>query len=936
MFALVIVKGPDAVRAFPLAKDSIVLGRRPGLEIVLSATDISREHARIWQRDGSAFIEDLKSRNGTFVNGQRLSQPERLADGDSIQIGPYTFVLRRDEALRHPEFEDAAGLELAAAPPEDLVIRARVPADPDSPEFQGPTAGHQLQAVLRIGQSLARTLVLDPLLSKLLAHLVGLFPRAGRGSVVLRRGDELAVRAQCDWNPFSAGTYLPSEATVRLALREGVGVLASQATAAKHAAGEIAGTLLSAPLIGQEGLRLGAIVLEARAGHGAFRDEDLRLLTAVALQAAAFIENAARHAELVGGPDEPPPPAPAALSPAFSSHAVVTRYPSPIALAYRRFCRQGEPTARLKALFAALEATLRYLVTLGLCDLLRRLAMSGSTDACIPDHPAFAFLFRPRPMSLGAWVEALREAARALAAGPSGFIPELAAACAPDGRLVGQDVARLVELRNAHAHEGGSLVATPEECQGALRVARPLLEEVLQQLQFVCDYPLGFAQQSRGSARAPGRHRYYLHACMGARVANTVEAGAVESPIPLREHLPFVAARDGSRLLYLWPLLLQRVAAHSERHTLYVFEDIPDRHGAFLTRVRVAAIDVRDSWTQVLREQAATDHGWLFERLRELPAAVDVPPGLRLAERLAPLSGGKLVGRALGPNRLLAVVAVGGFSTVYAAEDTTTGRRVAVKVLESPESQRHLARFRQEFERLRAAAAHPNIIRCFDWGDPIIGDREYPWFSMEFAAGGDLAGRIEERRGEHPDGPAWAVPGLRAEIVREFRAVAAAVTHLHSLGIVHRDLKPGNVLIMDDGELRLSDFGLVKDLNPPDEPDLAATIMAAPRTSTGAVLGTRHYMAPEQERGEEVEAPADVYALGVLLAELATGRRPVPNTQARTGSTLTGYPTLRQLPEGLRGVILRCTDARLERRPPNGRAALDEFERHVVTRVAAI
>jgi serine/threonine protein kinase len=343
--------------------------------------------------------------------------------------------------------------------------------------------------------------------------------------------------------------------------------------------------------------------------------------------------------------------------------------------------------------------------------------------------------------------------------------------------------------------------------------------------------------------------------------------------------------------------------------------------------VRAAAIDVRDAWTQALQEQPAADHGWLLERLRGLPTAVDVPPGLRLAERLAPLSGGKLVGRTLGPNRLLAVVAVGGFSTVYAAEDTTNGRRVAVKVLESPEAQRHLMRFHQEFERLRAAAAHPNIIRCFDWGDPIIDNREYPWFSMEFAAGGDLAGRIEERRDEHAGGPPWAEPRLRAEVIREFRVVAAAVAHLHSLGVVHRDLKPGNVLIMEDGELRLSDFGLVKDLNPHYEP--ASTLILAPRTSTGAVLGTRHYMAPEQERGEEVEAPADVYALGVLLAELATGRRPVPSSQRGTGSTLASSPALRELPEGLQELILRCTHARPERRPPNGRAVLDEFERRV-------
>jgi pSer/pThr/pTyr-binding forkhead associated (FHA) protein len=930
MFTLQIVKGPHAGTVFRLDKDSIAIGRHQDAEIVLDTPEVSRRHARITRREGSFFIEDLGTRNGTSLNGRRLVQPAPLADGDSVQIGSCTLLFHGTYA--------AEAEEMSRVRSDDLVVRARVPVDPDAADFKGPAAGHQLQAVLRVGQKLAGTLDLDKLLEKLLAQLMPLFPTAGCGSVVLRRGDELVPRAQCDWHLFRTGAYPANEAIVRLALREGVGVLAAPLTVTESAEAEPRGTLVCAPLISQDGLRLGAIVLEARGNTEAFRVEDLSLLTAISLQAAVLVENAARHAELVAGGEELPPAAPSTPSPAFSSYTVVTRYPAPIALAYRRFCRQREPYARLKAMFAALEATLRYLVCLGVCDLLRWLASSGSAGVRLPDSPAFEFLRRPRPMTLGTWMEALRETARALASAPSVVVPELAAACDPGGRLVAQDLARLVAMRNAHVHDTGSLIPAADECQEALREGRPLLEDVLQQIGFVCDYPLGFAQRGRGVARVPTRHRYYLHSCMGARVANTVEASAVDFPVPLREGLPFVVARDGSRLLYLCPLLLERVATHTERHTLYVFEEIPDLHGAFLTRVRMAAIDVRDGWTESLREHSAADHGWLLERLRELPAVVDVPPALRLTERLAPLSGGKLVGRTLGSNRLLTVVAVGGFSTVYAAEDTTTGRRVAVKVLESPEAQRHLARFLQEYKRLRMAAAHPNIIQCFDWGDPIIGDREYPWYSMEFATGGDLAGRIEERRGEHPDGPPWAEPGQRAEIIREFRAVAGAVAHLHSLGIVHRDLKPGNVLIMEDGELRLSDLGLVKDLKLRDESpaeDQTIAIMQSPRTSTGAVLGTRHYMAPEQERGEEVDTPADVYALGVLLAELATGRRPVPDSQVREGSTLAAYRFLRQVQDGLRELILRCTDARPERRPRNGRAVLEEFERRVALGSAA-
>jgi serine/threonine protein kinase len=618
--------------------------------------------------------------------------------------------------------------------------------------------------------------------------------------------------------------------------------------------------------------------------------------------------------------------APRAQSPAFSSHTVVTRFPAPIALAYQRFCRQREPTARLKTLFAALEGTLRYLVTLAVCDLLRERSLGEPRNDSLPVHDAFDFLRRPKPISLGARVETLRETARLLGQGRDRFFPELASVCAPDGPFLNRVVARLVHLRNALSHEEGAVPVTPEECQEVLREARPLMEEAFQQIQFVCDYPLGFVQQSRGGQPDAGLFRYYFHSCMGSHIANTAEAAAVEVPLPLQEHLPFVVSRDGSQLLYLWPLMFERLAAHTQRHSLYVFEEIPDRQGAHLTRVRCASIDFRDAWTQQLHEGPTSSPGWMFDRLRGLPVVVTVPPGLRLHERLAPSSGGKLVGQMLGPNRLLAVVATGGFSTVYAAENLETQERVAVKVLESPESQRHLARFRQEFDKLRNAGQHPHIIRCLGWGNPIIANREYPWFSMEFALGGDLGGRIEDRRAEHPGVVPWTDPRLQADVIREFQAVVSAVAHLHGLGIVHRDVKPGNVLILADGELRLTDFGLVRDLNlAGDDPNDGPR----PRTSTGAVLGTRHYMAPEQERGQAVEKPADVYSLGILLAELTLGERPVADTSVRAGSTLRRCPMLDLLPEPLRELIRQCTEVEPDARPADAAALLEGFKRLV-------
>lgn len=587
---------------------------------------------------------------------------------------------------------------------------------------------------------------------------------------------------------------------------------------------------------------------------------------------------------------------------AFSAQTVVTTYPAPIAIAYRRFCGLKEPRLRLEAIFLALEATLRYLVIIGISDLLGCLARKTGTDAQLPDHTAFDLVRFAKPMQLGSWVETLRETARALAAEPQHVLLDFPEVCDPRGKLVNHTLAELVQLRNQSIHPQGGV---PSNYGTLLRTARPLLEEALQSIRFVCDLPLGFVQESpvvsqSGTMPAAGFTRYYLHSCMGAKVGNTHEAYVFQASLPFASGVPFVVTPDDEYLLYLWPLLSQQVSPVSGRHTLYAFERIPSRSGLFLSKVYSHAIDSReDDWEQEFYAKPTLSHEWLLDELRKLPTPLQLPDELQLADYLMPNRGGSLVGRQLGPNHLHHLIGSGGSASVYAGQ-SQEGKQVAVKVIEWTDAHRQFPRFQREFQKLKHAGQHPGIIECYEQGVELHDGREIPWYSMAFAIGGDLGGRILDRRSKDPTRLPWDDPGMRAEIMSEFQAITEAVAHLHALGIVHRDLKPGNILIMEDGSLRLSDFGLVKNLQPSHRSLLN-------QTSTAAIVGTRDYMAPEQERGEEVDKAADVYALGIILAELCCGERPSTNTRVPGGSTIASSQKLRRLPRPLRKLIEEAT-----------------------------
>ena len=194
-----------------------------------------------------------------------------------------------------------------------------------------------------------------------------------------------------------------------------------------------------------------------------------------------------------------------------------------------------------------------------------------------------------------------------------------------------------------------------------------------------------------------------------------------------------------------------------------------------------------------------------------------------------------------GRFRLERILGHGGVSEVWLAHDLELERRVAVKLLSSA---RTASRFERE-ARSVASLSHPNIVGVFDFGE----HEGRPYLVLEYVPGGTLDERLSKPLSDEDV----------AEIARD---IAAGLAHAHERGIVHRDLKPSNVLFDGEGRAKIADFGV------------ARVLSDATLTTTGAVVGTAQYMAPEQATGGEVGPESDVYAFGVILFQLLTGRPP--------------------------------------------------------------
>ena len=218
-------------------------------------------------------------------------------------------------------------------------------------------------------------------------------------------------------------------------------------------------------------------------------------------------------------------------------------------------------------------------------------------------------------------------------------------------------------------------------------------------------------------------------------------------------------------------------------------------------------------------------------------------------------------GTRLGAFEILGPLGAGGMGEVFRARDTRLDREVAIKVLSRDLAADH--RGRERFEREARAVSrltHPHICTLYDIGSALVDGVELQFLVMELLDGETLADRL--RRGPLP------VESAKQMAAETLDALSAA----HAVGIIHRDLKPANIMLTRSG-VKLLDFGLARLREPPTGTSSAADPATDPLTMPGLIFGTLPYMAPEQVRGEEADARADLFAFGAVFYEMLTGRR---------------------------------------------------------------
>src|SRR3989442_5665404 len=235
---------------------------------------------------------------------------------------------------------------------------------------------------------------------------------------------------------------------------------------------------------------------------------------------------------------------------------------------------------------------------------------------------------------------------------------------------------------------------------------------------------------------------------------------------------------------------------------------------------------------------------------------IEAPAFELMADSLTNLQGASFIGQSFGPYKILEHIGAGGMGDVYLAEDVRLGRKVAIKILAVAFTwdNERVRRFQQE-ARSASALNHPNILTIFEIGE--VDSRHF--IATEFIEGETLRQRMVKSHLEIN------------EVLDVAVQVAAALMAAHQAGIAHRDIKPENIMLRRDGFVKVVDFGVAKLTEPTTGESEAVTLL---NTKQGTVIGTAHYISPEQDRGLQIDTRTDIWSLGVVLYEMIGGRVP--------------------------------------------------------------
>ena len=319
----------------------------------------------------------------------------------------------------------------------------------------------------------------------------------------------------------------------------------------------------------------------------------------------------------------------------------------------------------------------------------------------------------------------------------------------------------------------------------------------------------------------------------------------------------------------------------------------PERHQQ-IGEIYHAALELAPKQREYFLARACVGDDTLLREVESLLASNEQAgdfirsPALEVAADLLNTEhAGVLAGKSLGPYKILELLGSGGMGEVYLAQDSRLGRRVALKLLPDyfVTYGDRLRRFRQE-ARAASALNHPNIITIHEIGE---ADTTH-YIVTEFIEGETLRALI----------------GNRIELVRALDIAvqtASALAAAHAAGIVHRDIKPENIMLRRDGYVKVLDFGIAKLM------ERAASMGQSFQTSPGLIVGTAHYMSPEQAQGLEVDERTDIWSLGVVLYEMVTGQLPFKGkTPSHTIVSIVEQqlPQLVQVPAELARIVMKA------------------------------